>query len=176
MHQVGFTQPHPAIQHQRIEGDRPALADPARRRMGQFVGLADHECVEGKPRIQRCRMQRRFHLVLARFGDRLDRRGFRLGRHRTAGPRLRVGRDLEQQALHGLSGRIQFVQDKVGKVLPDIVADEIGGNVENSNTILQLGEFERLYPCRVIVLSDSLEQPLPEKSPFFLCHRMPHAF
>ena len=55
MHQMGLTQSDTAIEEERIEGDGPAFGDALGGGMGQFVGLADNECVEGKAIIQRCR-------------------------------------------------------------------------------------------------------------------------
>ena len=54
MHQMGLAEPDTAIQEQRVEAvARRPLGDPARAGIGEFVGLADHERVEGEARVER---------------------------------------------------------------------------------------------------------------------------
>ena len=53
VHQVGFAQPHAAIQKQRVECDRPAFGDAFGRRMRQLIGLAHDKIVKAETRVKR---------------------------------------------------------------------------------------------------------------------------
>ena len=74
MHQMGLAEPDPAIEEQRVERHRAhragaGLGDPPRRGMGELVGLADDEILEGEARVE----ARQLRPVFADF----ERRGRR---------------------------------------------------------------------------------------------------
>ena len=81
VHQMRLAQAHAAIEEERIEArkGRP-LRHPARAGMGEFVGLADHEGVEGETPLKRR------HPVGARFRRRARSRPCRHRRRRCALP------------------------------------------------------------------------------------------
>jgi hypothetical protein len=52
VHQVRLAQAHAAVEEQRVERHVAAFGDAARGGLGQFVGLADDEVLEGEVRVE----------------------------------------------------------------------------------------------------------------------------
>ena len=168
MHQVGLAQTDAPIEEQGVERNRPAFGDATRGGMGQFVRLAHDETVKGKAPVQGCAGQ----LVGCKGGH-----GGGLGqgcRHRFDRRALgRVGCNAEVHAAHDLPGFGQLMQDQVTKVLRDVVAEEIGRDMECGDTFRDIGELQRLNPVGIVVLAHSAEKFPLQLSPLFLCHFSP---
>ncbi len=168
MHQVGLAQADTAIEEQRVEGDRAAFGNPARGGMGQLVGLADDEAVEGEARIER---RTRQFLAFPLHG-RADRHGHIVGGHvDRLRPRrdIRGGRHGELQPGHRLERR-HVTLDPVAVVPLHPVADEIGRYDERRDAIFQPVQLQRFNPIAIVILPDLRQQPFPHLSPRISCH------
>ena len=123
MHQVGLAEADPAVEEERVEGDRPALGDAlghaAGGGVGELVRLADDEVVEGAAPVER-------------RGGQVDVRGHGRGgaRRRPRGPTPPPGRaagsrrDAELEAADRDAVLAQELADGVAVVARHPGADE----------------------------------------------------
>ena len=168
VHQVGFPQADAAIKKQRVERHRPALGHPAGGGMGQLVGLADDETVEGEAGIQRSPRQ---VLVRGALSDRLD--GGLGGR--ACGGWARGGRrgpHGELDAVNRGSGAGELRADMVAVVALHPVAEKDRRHFEARNAVFQLRQLQRFDPGCVIMLADPLDQLFPNLPPGFIRHSL----
>ena len=70
MHQMGLAEADAAIEEQRVEGHGARLGDALGGGMGELVGLADDEILEGEARIER-----RAHILRGEGGGGVGARG-----------------------------------------------------------------------------------------------------
>jgi len=162
VHQVGLAEADAAIEEQRVEGDRATFGDPTGGGMGELVGLADHEAVEGEARIERRAGQIVFLCADGRgaFGRVPGLRRFR-PRHAGHG---------EHEARNAGACIEHMAQDPVAEIALHPVADEAGGNEERGHAVFKLGEFQRLDPVAIIVLSYLLAKNVPNLAPNLVRH------
>ena len=181
MHEVCFAQADAAVEKQRVKGHRTAIGNAARRGMGQFVGLADDEMIEGTGLVERQAGQRQI-LATQRLGG-----GGRNLRQRSILPRLthlslgtgplcriRDPIDDEGQSTDDAAVRLDLPDDRVAEIAIDPVAHKVGLYVEGQNPVGQVGEPERLDPGHVIAVADLLFQGLANLAPFVMRHDVSH--
>ena len=175
MHQMGLAEPDPAIKEKRVERHHANRAgagfgDPPGRGMGELVGLADDEVLEGEARVERrglrlvfaklereagcgdrARWRTVFHLVLAAAGFR--RPGRRRRHHDDRNP------------FHLPVLRAPQRQNPVGIMRRDPVAKKAGGRADDCLPAIDALHADRGEPAAVGGLADLLfqlaEDPVP---------------
>ncbi len=186
VHQMGLAEPHPAVQEQRIERHRIDFRHPLRGGIGELVRLADHELVEGEPRIQR-----RADAVRRRL---LRRRPCRDGRllggvrrgglaARFGGPGEPVAMDDHVDAAHFRILHLPQIRQPVGVMADHPVLHESRRDRQTDLPAGELANAHGLQPASIGGLPDLRPQsaangfPLRTqptvKCPFIHCNR-PH--
>ncbi len=164
VHQVGFAKADAPVKEKRIEGDRASFGHPTGSGMGQFIRLADNEAVESKARIQRSAGQ---VIILpgaaAKVGFRgwlRRRRAWRRG-HREFQP-INLGPCVQKVAA-----------DLISIVALHPITEEGGRNLKLCDTVLKVGQPQRLYPGHIVVLANALHQRFANLAPSFVRHLCP---
>ena len=155
VHEVGLAEPDAAIEEKRVEGRRLSFGDAPRRGIGELVGLADDEAVEGAARIERradllgvgeCRDGGRGAADARTGGRRLF--GFGRGRIIHVFGRCRIVR--QDEDVDGAHRRL-FAQPQILEALGVMghhpVPHETGGNRNADHAVEDLANGHRFQPA-----------------------------
>ena len=173
MHQVGLAEADAAIEEQRIEWHGRGIRDPVGRRIGELVGLADDEILEGEPRIEHGAEEVSGRRVIGVSAVEIDR-GYRLGLDRPPGgpaiARSRQGR-ASTMISTPLSGRILRLpegEQPIAVVGHDPVAHEARRHGHFHVLAANLQKRQLLQPVFVGGLADFGPQPAAHPRPLRL--------
>ena len=167
MHEVRLAEADAAIKKQRVEADGAAFGDATGSRMGQFVGFAHDEGVEGEARVERCAR----HLIM------VGATGGLLGplrrSHGAGGGCLGRGGAVCHRKFHPVdlcTGGVHLGADVIREIARDPIAEKGGGHLKARDPLFEIEEFQRFDPGHIVVSANPLDQFLADQTPSLVRH------